>query len=144
MADLNPLIRVRTHIVEQKQKILADLYAEIDALEAEKVDILKKLEEEGEKILKENTGEMQGYYGNYAKSVRMRIAQIDKDIVKLERRTEVAADDMKAAFADLKKVEITQQERETEERATQDKKESDQLDEIALDGYRRKIGGEQG
>ena len=33
MADLNPLIRVRRHVVEQKQKMLAELYRQAEELE---------------------------------------------------------------------------------------------------------------
>lgn len=36
MADLNPLIRVRKHTVEQKQKFLAELYRQADELQNHK------------------------------------------------------------------------------------------------------------
>ncbi len=139
MADLNPLIRVRSHTVEQKQKALAQLYSEVEVLESEKATIFAALEEEGRKLTAENTGEMQGYYGTYAEGVRKRAKAIDKLISRLEGRIEVARDDMRSAFADLKKIEITQKQREKEERVAQNKKESAILDEIALEGYRRKM-----
>lgn len=139
MADLNPLIRVRSHAVEEKQKALAELYELVETLETEKAHILTTLDEEGKKLGQENAGEMMQYYCNYAENVRHRITDINTEVERLEGRIDVARDDMRAAFADLKKVEITQAEREKVERAAIDKKESDMLDEIALEGYRRKL-----
>ena len=54
------------------------------------------------------------------------------------RRIEVARDDMRRAFAELKKIEITQERREDEEEKAINKKESAELDEIAIEGFRRK------
>ena len=45
----------------------------------------------------------------------------------------------RAAFAELKKVQITQRNREAEERAEEQAKEDRELDEIALEGYRRNL-----
>lgn len=139
MADLNPLIRMRRHTVEQKQKVLAALYAEADALDEEKAELERQIIEEGENVSKQNNADLLKYYSSFAESARTRIKAIEAEREKLERRIEVARDDMRAAFADLKKVEITQERREKEERAAEDKKESDMLDEIALEGYRRKM-----
>ena len=45
---------------------------------------------------------------------------------------------MRRAFAELKKIEITQERREDEEEKAINKKESAELDEIAIEGFRRK------
>jgi len=46
--------------------------------------------------------------------------------------------DMSQAFNALKKIEITQERREDEELAALNKKESAELDDIAIEGFRRK------
>jgi hypothetical protein len=57
---------------------------------------------------------------------------------KLEMRIVVAQDDVREAFANMKRIEIVQREREREEQKEQDRKETRELDEIGLDGFRRK------
>ncbi|GJL84335.1 MAG: hypothetical protein DHS20C02_01100 [Micavibrio sp.] len=139
MADLNPLIRVRKHVVEQKQKFLAELYRQAEELENQKKTLLDQLTEEREKSAEMDSAEMMGYFGRYADAVKDRVKDIDDAVAKLETRIDIARDDMRNAFAELKKIEITQDRREEEEQAEIDKKESDELDEIALEGYRRKV-----
>lgn len=141
MADLDPLIRVRKHAVEQKQKFLAELYRQAEEMESQKLTLQETLKEERKKV-DEMGVEALGYFGAYSEAVRERITDIEESMIKLNNRIEVARDDMARAFEDLKKIEITQDRRTEEERKAQDKKESDQLDEIALDGYRRKVEAE--
>ena len=50
MANLNPLIRVRKHTVEQKQKALADLYRQAEELISQKKKLLDQLAVERQKV----------------------------------------------------------------------------------------------
>lgn len=136
MADLDPLIRVRTHVVEQKQKFLAELYRQAEELDNQKATMLRQLDEEREKI-KEMGVEMLSYFGPYSEAVKDRVHEIDEAREKLETRIEIAREDMREAFAELKKIEITQEARENEEEKAREKKESDELDEIGLEIFRR-------
>lgn len=136
MADLEPLIRVRKHTVEQKQKFLAELYRQSEELETEKKSVLERLEVEREKV-KEMQVEMLSYFGPYTDAVKERVSEIDEQRGNLETRIEIAREDMREAFAELKKIEITQERREAEEEAEISKKESDELDEIGLEIFRR-------
>jgi len=137
MADLEALIRVRRHAVEQKQKFLAELYKQADELEGQKETMLTTLAEERKKV-DEMGVEAVGYFGHYSEAVRGRVEDIDEAMKKLNRRIEIAREDMRDAFAELKKVEITQERREAEEEKELKKKESDIMDEVALEGYRRR------
>ncbi|MAE52237.1 MAG: hypothetical protein CMH27_10540 [Micavibrio sp.] len=136
MADLEALIRVRRHAVEQKQKFLAELYKQADELEGQKEAMIKTLAEERKKV-DEMGVEALGYFGHYSEAVRGRVEDIDEAMAKLNNRIEHAREDMRDAFADLKKVEITQERREAEDDKELKKKENDLMDEIALEGYRR-------
>jgi flagellar export protein FliJ len=137
MADLQALIRVRRHAVEQKQKILAELYKQADELEGQKETMITTLAEERKKV-DEMGGAALGYFGHYSEAVRGRVEDIDEAMKKLNNRINIAREDMRDAFAELKKVEITQERREAEEDKELKKKESDLLDEVALEGYRRR------
>ncbi len=137
MADLNPLIRVRKHVVEQKQKFLSELYKHAEELDQQKVTLLAQLAEEQEKTAEMGV-EFQAYFAPYAESVKHRVADIDHARGQLEVRIEIGREDIRKAFAELKKIEITQERREGEEQAEIDKKESDELDEIGIEVYRRR------
>lgn len=137
MANLKSLIRVRKHTVDQKQKALSDLYRKAEELAEEKNNLLNKLEEE-RSHLQEMDVQMMSYFGPYSEAVKERVLAIDKAAKTLEARIEIARDDIRRAFTELKKVEITQERREEKEDAALNKKESQELDDIAIEGFRRK------
>lgn len=137
MADLDPLIRIRRHALEQKQKFLADLYRQSEELERQKKTMLDTLLEERKKV-DEMGVQALGYFGHYSEAVRGRVEDIDESLKKLQNRIEVAREDMREAFTEMKKIEITQDRRDAEEVRKQKKKDDSMLDEVALEGFRRK------
>lgn len=137
MADLEPLIRLRKHTVEEKQKILSALYREAETLEAKKQKLIEQMNREREIAENEGSPETLSYYGRYAENVRKKIEMINETIKKMELRIAAAQEEMRVAFAEMKKVEIVHRRRKEEERSEIDKKESAELDEIAIDGFRR-------
>ena len=136
MADLKPLIRVRKHGVEQRQKVLSELYRKAEQLAQEKRDLLTRLDEE-QAHLEEMDVQMLSYFGPYSDAVHERVEEIDKAAKTLDARIEIARDDIRRAFADLKKVEITQERREEEEEKARNQKESKELDDIGVDRFLR-------
>lgn len=138
MANLKGLIRVRKHAVEQKQKFLAELYRQAEQLKDQKTRLLDQLEKEEDKV-KEMDVEMLSYFGPYSEAVKGRVEDIDHAAKILETRISIAQDDMRAAFAEMKKIEITDQRRMDEAQAALDKKESTELDEAAIEGFRRRV-----
>lgn len=136
MADLHALIRVRKHAADEKQKILADLYRQYEELEDQKVRLRDTLISEQKKVDSVDT-RMLSYFGPYSEAVKNRIESLGEKQQHLTVRIDKARDDVRQAFSDLKKLEITQDRRDEEERLEQNKKESTQLDEIALEIFRR-------
>lgn len=136
MADLNPLIRMQKHALDQKQKFLAELYRQAEEFEAQKAAMLKTLEEE-RKNLSGMGVEMMSYFGPYEKGVKARAKEIDATLVTINTRIEMAREDIRMAFAELKKIEITQDNRDDEKQRAIDKKQSSELDEIGLEVFRR-------
>lgn len=139
-ANLDPLIRVRKHEVEQKQKALSALYEQAEGLKNQRDTLQTELAIETEKS-RDMDAELMSYFVAYAAKVQKEVENIDLEREKLETRIQMMQDLVRDAFADLKKVEIIQERRKAEEQTEIDKKESDVLDEIALDGFRRNKDG---
>ena len=140
MADLDPLIRLYQKRVDDKQRVLADLYREVEILETLKGNILDEIESET-KVIESMEGmaalDTQSYFGAYLQAMQKKIAVVDDGLKQIERRVNLAREDVRRGFAELKKVEITAESRAAEEGRKQAKKESDLMDEIGLDAFRR-------
>jgi flagellar export protein FliJ len=137
MADLESLIRLRRHTVEEKQKVLSDIYQKVEALENQKSELLNRLNTE-RKALDENlTLETSAYYGRFEAVIRRNVELINNDLSTLETRLEIAQEDVRRAFEEMKRVEIVHERRKDEERQLIDKKESQELDAIGIDGFIR-------
>ncbi len=136
MADLDSLIRVRRHVVEQKQKFLTELYDQADALEDQKQAMIRQMAIEKAKT-QELGVEMLSFFDQYVRAVKERLLDLDDAMDTLEKRIDMAREEVREAFADVKKVEIIQERRLAEEKATEEKKESDVLDEIGIETVQR-------
>lgn len=138
MADLKPLIRLRRYSVDEKQKIIADLYRQIEAFEQRRQHLLDQLESERKLLDSMNQIEMLAYFGRFSEAVTHDVVRINGQISKLETRLRIAQDDMRNAFADLKRVEIVQRNRAQAEKVEAQAKENKEFDEIGIEGFRRK------
>lgn len=139
MADLDPLIRYRKHGVDEKQRVLARLYDISEQLEAEKQALIDQMEKEKALAEDSDSPDVAAFLGSYLTNARKKVAVIDGKRRKLEAEIAVAQEDMRNAFAEMKKVEITQRKRDERDRAEEQAKEDRDLDEIALEGYRRQL-----
>ncbi len=142
MANLEALIRVRRHAVEQKQKFLAELYRQVEAMQQQKSKLENDLINERKVVDELGTAEAIAYYGRYSIVARNTIEHLNHEMKKLETRIDIAREDMRAAYAEQKKVEITQKRRQDRAAAEARKKEDKELDEIGIEGFRRKDGEE--
>lgn len=138
MADLEALIKFRKHTVDEKQKILAQLYRDAENLQRQRQAIIDKME--SEKKLAEEMGapEALTYLGRYLEGARKKLQLYDTAIKKLEIRIIAAQEDIREAFAEQKKIEITQAQRKEREKAALNRKEDQAMDEVAIEGFRRK------
>lgn len=138
MADLESLIRLRRHTVEEKQKILADIYREVEICEHQKMELNERLERERAALDENLDLETREFYGRFEGVIREKIDNIDAELKSLETRLELAQEEVRSAFADMKRVEIVNDRRTEEERLALIAKETAELDEIGLEGFRRK------
>ncbi len=138
MADLDPLIKLRKHTVDEKRRALADLYRQTEKLAQQKKAVQDQMEREKKLAEEMATAEASAYLGRYLEGARKKIKAFDQSIRKLETRIAVAQEDVRGAFAEVKKIEITQRNRKAREKAKKDKKDSQELDEIGIEIHRRK------
>lgn len=138
MANLKPLIKLRKFQVEEKQKVLAALLREVEKFETKKRELLLSIKEE-RKIAEESEDyETQASYRMYAERARVQVQNYDAEISKYNHFIAKAQEDMREAFAEQKKIEIIQQEREAEEEREENRKDSARMDEVGMTGFIRK------
>lgn len=138
MADLESLIRLRRHKVEEKQKVLAEIFRHVEVIETRKKELLSRLEKE-RKALDDNLNiETREYYGRFEGVIRGDIERLDLELEKLEIRVQIAQEEVRAAFADKKRVEIIHKRRQEEEAQKVKDKETIELNDIGIEGFRRK------
>lgn len=141
MADLEALIRLRRHAVEEKQKVLAEIFRQVEVIEEQKKNLLDRLAME-RKALDENENiETRAYYGRFEGVIRSDVERLDGERASMETRIQLAQEEVRAAFADMKRVEIVHKRRLAEAAKELSDKEDAELDEIGLDGFRRKEEG---
>jgi flagellar export protein FliJ len=137
MAKLDSLIRVRKHTVEQQQKALAELYRKAEALKEKRDALETELAIESEKS-RELQPDMLEYFSAYVKQAHKTIDTIDRNRERLENQIKLAQEQLREAFAELKKIEIINKRRKDAVRAKEEKEESKELDEVGIEGFRRK------
>jgi flagellar export protein FliJ len=138
MADLESLIRFRKHTVDEKQKFLAQLFRDAENLQRQRQAIIDKMAKEAKLAEDMNTPDVNAYLGRYLEGARKKIKIYDAAIKKIDARIATAQEDIREAFAEQKKVEITHKARQDREKKTLDDRESREMDDIAIDGFRRK------
>lgn len=137
MANLKSLIKLRRHNVDEKQKVLAELYRQVEIIERNKQILIDRLREEREVLDQNGTLEMYAYFGRFSLNIHRSLERMNEEKQKLEVRIQIAQDDVREAFANMKRIEIVQTEREKTEKKELADKESRELDEIGIEGFRR-------
>jgi predicted trehalose synthase len=141
MADLSSLIRLHKHELDEKRRALAELYSAMAELERRKRDMLRDFEREKE-AMSSGVGDVHFTFASYAESVMKRQKEFEEQEARLEERIEKAKDSMMETFSEMKKYQMTQDERERLEEEERAFKESQDMDAIAVEGFRRKNGDE--
>lgn len=136
MADLGGVIRLKRFQLDEKRRVLADLNALLSELLAERdrldAQVLIEQAKAGETI------EGQMAYGKYAQAAIARRKRLVESIAQVESQIEAATDQVREAMGELKKFEITQAEREKRARAKVRRRESQAMDDIAIERFQRK------
>ncbi len=139
MAKLHSLIKFKRHELDQKREILAKLNDELEALRNAKQHMLDELARE--KNLAAVDIEIARSFGPYLTKTLDLCAQLDQTIVDKQHEIQAATLVVQEAFLEVKKLEITQQNRDDEETNRIKKIESNTLDDIGIQGFTRNQEG---
>lgn len=136
MADLSVLIRLHKHELDEKRQALAALYGDLALMERER----RALEDEfaREKKEAEKMEEVHYTFAAYAETVQKRREEMDRLEAELSARIDVAKESLMETFGELKKYEMTQEERDRLAEEERRIRESKMMDDIGLEGYRRR------
>jgi flagellar export protein FliJ len=137
MANLDPLIRLNKFQLEEKQRVLSKLYNDVNTLEIQKSAIMDSVESEKEAIDNMQDITMMQAFMGYIQKTKTDIGFINDQISSLEIKITRAVDEMREAFGDLKKIEITRDRRLADIAKENAKREDALFSEIALEIYRR-------
>lgn len=136
MADLTVLIRLHKHELDEKRRILAGLYSAMAEQEKRRRALEESFKKEKEAV--DRDGDIHFTFAGYAEAVKKKREEFLKIEAGLEKQIEQAKDSMMETFSELKKYEMTQQERERLEEEERALKEGRMMDDIAIEGFRRK------
>lgn len=136
MADLSVLIRLHKHELDEKRRALAELYGEMAELERRQRELERSFEAEKEAI--KVAGDVHFTFAQYAETVRQQQKSLTEEEQELEKHIEKAKTSLLETFSELKKYEMTQEERERLENEERLFRENRMLDEIGLENFRRK------
>lgn len=130
MAKLHGLIKLRQHELDEKRRELGEINAKIEALEQKKKQMLDRME--AEKQAAADNVMLASTIGAYIGKTLKRRESLTKQIQKIIVESEELMEEVREAFLELKKFEITQNRRDAEELARLEKLEQAVLDEIAI------------
>ncbi len=133
--SLKSLIRLHKHELDEKQRILADLYRVLAELTRQKRAQEEGLEKE-KKALKES-GDIHYTFASYSEAVKKKCAQLEAEMQRTEGKIAAAKDSLMETFGELKKFEMTEAERKKLEEDERRLIEAKNFDDIGLTMFRR-------
>lgn len=136
MADLTVLIRLHKHELDEKRRVLGELYSVQAELERRKRELELALQLEKENIAR--SGDVHFTFASYAAAMKQKREALEQNEAALGEQIEKAKESLMETFSELKKYEMTQEERERLEEEERRVRESRVMDEIGLEGFRRK------
>lgn len=142
MADLDALIKLHRYELDEKRRALGELYTAFAALEQKERDIERAFALE--KAAVEASGDLHFTFAGYIARVRQQKKELAAEKAALEEQITAAKDSLMESFSELKKYEMTQAERDRVEAEERLFKESQEMDEIGIEGHRRKDGDASG
>lgn len=142
MADLGVLIRLHKHELDEKRRVLGELYGEMALLERERRELERAFVQEKEAVARMDD-QIPFTFADYAETVRRQRQELDEREAAMEKAIERAKESLMETFAELKKYEMTQEERDRLEAEERQFKENAAMDAIGLEGFRRKSSEEK-
>lgn len=142
MADLAPVIRFQKHQMDEKRRFIARLFAEAEKIYGHKKKALDEVAyERGFAENSEDPFVITEFLG-YQAQMKKKITLINVEIQRIDARIEVAQEDLRGEFIELKKFEIVHRRRLERRRKELEKREAALFDATAVEGFRRRLEGD--
>lgn len=135
-SDLSVLIRLHKHELDGKRRALGELYTAMATLERERRTLERMYELEKQAV--NASGEVHFTFMQYTDKVNKQRLELDLAEELLEQQIAQAKDSLMETFGEMKKYEMTQEERERLEEEARAIREAKNMDDIGLEGFRRK------
>ncbi|WNJ99146.1 flagellar FliJ family protein [Thalassospiraceae bacterium LMO-JJ14] len=138
--DFKALVRLNDWEVDQKRRYLAEQLRQLDNL----IGLLENLEAE---LKREQahaaSAPTEGgiFYGAYAAQAILRREDYQRRIAEQEQQVSAAREQLRLAFLEFKKFEISEERRVARMEAEANREEQLELDEIGITGFNRKKRG---
>ena len=133
---LHTLIRLHRFRVEEKQREIGGMIANINDIERQVRELEKQFSEE--KVIAQAAPENAGIlFGNFVAHCILKQKQFAVAILEIEEKLAIAREEIREEYKDLKGFELTQETRDRWEALEQAKVEQAVLDEIGIEAYRR-------
>ncbi len=139
MRLLKNLIRLHKWRLDEKRQTVADLERLGDDLQTQLQRL--KLEADEEHALAAGSDDVRFAYPAYAAAAREKREILSESLVEITERIEAAQDEVMVAFRELKRLEVSLETHQRRERANAERREQLRLDEIAIEGHRRRQAG---
>ena len=135
MSSLDGLIRLHRSQLDEKRRALAELQALAERLrsELERLDAEVTAEEAAARA-----EEVAFSFAAYAEAARGRRLRLTQSIAQVDARIAAGTDEIAAAFQELKRYELAQQERERRVKLKERRRATARLDEVASTRFLRR------
>ena len=136
MADLNSIIRLHKHELDEKQREIGLLYEQMNALHERRKHLQDQRADEVQ-AASENPETVTFTLSGFLERSKAEEETITAKMFELNDAVEALRDEMIDSFAELKKYELTQNERDRLADKERKLKEGRMFDDIAIQGFRR-------
>jgi flagellar export protein FliJ len=133
------LIRLNERDVDDKRRRLAELDRLLDQIKLQAQNLETELVSEQARAAADPEAGMT--YGAYAQAIIGRREKLAASIADLEQKVLEARDDLAESFRELKKFEIAEANFQRRRAADELRAEQVQMDDVAIEGFRRKHAG---
>ncbi len=133
---LENLIRLHKYRVDEKRRVLGTLYGELNDLEQKLKDLFAQISNE-QQIAQSSPEAAMFSYGRFHQRAMLIRDEIAQAIGEKEVEVEAARDEVNEAFRELKVYEEAEKNRKKKEAEEQQRKENIEMDEIAMNLYRK-------
>jgi flagellar FliJ protein len=140
MQGLNTMIRLSKFQLDEKKRKLAELRDLLEQVQGSLTALEQEHQREQETANTSGQLEFMRAYTDYRIAAEGRKANLLQSITEIEAEIRSLTDDIAEAFQELKRYEMTQDERLSKSRKAAKLREQTSLDEFGLQAFRRKNG----